>query len=148
MMSLSLSCSAGTSLDATLGDEGVRSEGDCWRDALQLHGGAVHRRADGLDRGDMVSGRVECRAGATDCALHLCIPELAEWLNSVWVLAPQASFYSCGFPAMIKAWRELFAAPDLWFGFVQIANFRYSVPVSNQAQLSSTTGPLRFLLLC
>ena len=42
----------------------------------------------------------------------------------------QASFYSCGFPAMIKAWRELFKVPDLWFGFVQIANFRYSVPVS------------------
>ena len=45
----------------------------------------------------------------------------------------QASFYSCGFPAMIKAWRELFKVPDLWFGFVQIANFRYSVPVSINA---------------
>ena len=43
----------------------------------------------------------------------------------------QASFYSCGVPAMIKAWRELFKVPDLWFGFVQIANFRYSVPVSH-----------------
>jgi sialate O-acetylesterase len=58
----------------------------------------------------------------------------------------QASFYSCGFPAMIKAWRELFKVPDLWFGFVQIANFRYSVPVSHfsPAALASilAAGPL------
>jgi len=37
----------------------------------------------------------------------------------------QGRYYSCAFPAMIAAWRAAFAAPRLWFGFVQIAGYRY-----------------------
>ena len=44
-----------------------------------------------------------------------------------------AAYYSCGFPSMITRWREAFKNSALWFGFVQIANFRYSVPVSISA---------------
>ena len=40
----------------------------------------------------------------------------------------QAGFYQCAFPSMIRRWREAFKAPALWFGFVQIAGYRYSVP--------------------
>jgi len=37
----------------------------------------------------------------------------------------QGRYYSCAFPAMVSALRDLFAAPSLWFGFVQIAGYRY-----------------------
>lgn len=40
-----------------------------------------------------------------------------------------ARSYSCLFPAMIQWWRAWFAAPFLWFGFVQIAGYAYSRPV-------------------
>ena len=36
----------------------------------------------------------------------------------------QGRYYSCAFPAMINAWRSAFQA-TLWFGFVQIAGYRY-----------------------
>ena len=39
-----------------------------------------------------------------------------------------AAFYSCAFPSMIARWREAFASPALWFGFVQIAGYAYSHP--------------------
>ena len=37
----------------------------------------------------------------------------------------QGRYYECAFPAMIRAWRQLFAQPRLWVGFVQIAGYRY-----------------------
>ena len=39
-----------------------------------------------------------------------------------------AAYYSCGFPSMISRWREAFKNSALWFGFVQIAGYRYSTP--------------------
>ena len=40
----------------------------------------------------------------------------------------QARFYACAFLSMIKWWRIKLANPSLWFGFVQIAGYRYSHP--------------------
>jgi len=49
-----------------------------------------------------------------------------------------ANYYSCAFPSMIKRWREKFMNPDLWFGFVQIAAYRYSVPYGNPPKPETT----------
>lgn len=37
----------------------------------------------------------------------------------------QGRYYSQAFPAMINAWRQAFMNEQLWFGFVQIAGYRY-----------------------
>lgn len=37
----------------------------------------------------------------------------------------QAAYYACQFPAMIAGWREDFKQDSLWFGFVQIAGWKY-----------------------
>eukprot|EP00937_MAST-01D_sp_MAST-1D-sp2_P006352 g6352.t1 len=47
-----------------------------------------------------------------------------------------AAYYACAFPSMIRRWRAAFgdadeATPSIWFGFVQIAGYRYSVPYGN-----------------
>merc|ERR1711865_507625 len=39
-----------------------------------------------------------------------------------------AGYYAQAFPAMITGWRQAFASPNLWFGFVQIAGWAYSRP--------------------
>lgn len=48
---------------------------------------------------------------------------------------------------MIKRWREQFSNEALWFGFVQIANFRYSVPFGHpprpEIDHSHAAGDLR-----
>mmetsp|Transcript_20487 Transcript_20487/g.62479 ORF Transcript_20487/g.62479 Transcript_20487/m.62479 type:complete len:609 (-) Transcript_20487:572-2398(-) len=40
----------------------------------------------------------------------------------------QARYYSCQFPSMIRWWRTKLGAPNLWFGFIQIAGYAYSRP--------------------
>jgi sialate O-acetylesterase len=56
-------------------------------------------------------------------------------------------YYECAFPSMITRWREAFRAPRLWFGFVQIAGWRYSVPYGNpprpEVDHSRRAGDLR-----
>jgi sialate O-acetylesterase len=48
---------------------------------------------------------------------------------------------------MIQRWRDLFKNQDLWFGFVQIANYRYSIPYGNpprpETDHSHAAGDLR-----
>jgi len=43
-----------------------------------------------------------------------------------------AGYYAQAFPAMITGWRQAFANPKLWFGFVQIAGWAYSRPFGHQ----------------
>eukprot|EP00908_Phaeocystis_cordata_P008726 Transcript_19422.p1 GENE.Transcript_19422~~Transcript_19422.p1 ORF type:complete len:329 (-),score=91.77 Transcript_19422:118-1104(-) len=57
-----------------------------------------------------------------------------------------AAFYSCAFPSMIARWREAFASPALWFGFVQIAGYAYSHPYGPglpETEHSLAAGDLR-----
>ncbi|CAK0792695.1 unnamed protein product [Prorocentrum cordatum] len=57
-----------------------------------------------------------------------------------------AGYYAKAFPAMITGWRQAFANPALWFGFVQIAGFGYSRPsVRQQCEQSHSwaAGDLR-----
>ena len=37
----------------------------------------------------------------------------------------QGRYYSCAFPAMVAGWRRAFSNQSFWFGFVQIAGYRY-----------------------
>lgn len=37
----------------------------------------------------------------------------------------QGRYYSTAFPCLIRAWRQLFAQPSLWVGFVQVAGYQY-----------------------
>ena len=58
----------------------------------------------------------------------------------------QAKYYQCAFPSMIERWRDAFNDTKLWFGFVQIAGWRYSMPtVSKQPEVlhSLAVGDLR-----
>ena len=38
----------------------------------------------------------------------------------------EAAYYACAIPLMIRRWRQQFATPELWFGFVQIAGWMYT----------------------
>ena len=39
-----------------------------------------------------------------------------------------AAYVACALPSMIARWREAFASPNLWWGVVQLAGWRYSQP--------------------